>query len=795
MTESKIIEDKEETLFRKILIFFGCKRCCRSHFGNKIVYIESIHLDEKIENDSYLSHFFDMVWNENWISTYPYQIDREYLEGSMNRNGCVCSSTLTHTQCKFTFPQFLKCSFTKLSFDQINELLGFIGHNYNFYHMLTLSTALNSIEKSDKTVVINPFNENLEEYPIYQNLEFEFTGPFKNTDKIVLEWYTSDSGQYKILNEKMRKGIKLTYVELFILEKLAELINKSRFTKDMILYRGISETKKDNIEKFQKTHQTSQFLSTSLDISIAYIFKEKPCCMFHIYAYKNNIGLYVPMLDPLNTESEVLLPPGINLVYKSGTTTISYEYKNLMKEDMEEVKVEDKREDKGDYTEIKFNVESFPKLNLSEMKFLFDLTTREQKIDFMKKFEFKLKMKDELFTYLNPIIPLLNIRNSNNFDRTYERVFGDFMTNYFDKMGINIDPILNSSLTVEKGSKSLLIPYSIRTILNHFIAATDKNLQKSNIGRLYKTGGESIRYYTQEFGDQITNDIDSKLCLYYYSLENVKNIFPKIAKTIIYMAGHISTLDFSVHKSIIVNDQIIGSISSDEFIDDYITIRTNYVGNCYEDRGGSKDDTDCMIIISIDINFKIKIDNPLYGGPFYFYKKTAPYDFLFSKETCKYEYIQNREHDTEPPIVSLKFVINDLYHLLNPQGDLERRINTNKHQKDIKRYNSIMKIMGKKPSENRLKDLKDLLSDLKSDEKMRNTEYITNNLDKPCTKFDIECTEFVKTIDSVWEDETVEQTRMNDFLGINERSMKHKISELKKIIDAPVYRKFFVNIK
>ena len=323
-----LMMDEEEkidiSLFRKILTYFGCKKCFRSHFGNKVVYVESVYLDEKISDDRYLSNFFDIVWNENWMNTYP---DKEYLEGYTNRNGCVCSTDviLTRTpkgKCYFTFPQFLKCSFTRLSYDQINNLLAYIGHGFNFYHLLALSTALNSIEKSDGTVIINPFNEMLEEYPVYNNLGFEFTGNFKNIDKIVLEWYTSDSGQYKILNEKMRKGIKLTYIELFILEKLAELVNKSRFTKDMMLYRGISETKKDIIDQFKKSQQTSQFLSTSLDISIASIFKEKPCCMFHIDAHKNNVGLYVPMLDPLNTESEVLLPPGIHLEYISGTNTI-----------------------------------------------------------------------------------------------------------------------------------------------------------------------------------------------------------------------------------------------------------------------------------------------------------------------------------------------------------------------------------------------------------------------------------------------------------------------------------------
>jgi len=812
---AEVIE--KESLFRQILKYFGCKSCVRpmSHFGNKIIYVEMSNLDEKLDTDSALSTFFDIIWDKNWSSTYPHQLENDYLKGYINNYGCVCPINIKHkSECELTFSQFLKCSFTKLTEEQIKNFLSFINHDFNLYDMLILSTSLNSMEKSDRTVIINPFNKKMEIYPIHPNLDFNFIGTFKNTDKVILDWYTSDSGQYKVLNEKMRKGklSELTFIEHFILEKLAEFIDKSRFTKDMILYRGISETNKDIIQQFKQSQQTNQFYSTTLDISIASIFQEKACCMFHIDAKKDMKGLYVPMFDQNSTESEVLLPPGIHLELKEidrTGTIISYEYKNVIKEDIDKMEEEEKDEKEEMNQEsvidleierdidINFFVDTFPHEIEQEMD-IPDLSTKYQKLKFMREFEFESMNKNQLFTYFKRVIPFLNTRNSKYFDRKYERAFGNFMTKYFDKMGINIDPVLNSSLTVEKGSKSKLIPYSIRTILNEFIAATDKNLQKNDIGRLYKTGGESIRYYTQDFGDKITNDIDSKMCLYNYSTKNVKKIFPKIAKTMIYMAGQIATLDFSVNKPILVNDQLIGSISSKEnenFIDDYITIRTNYVGKCYEDQDGSKNDKDCMIILSIDVNFKINIDNPLYGGPFYFYKKTAPYDFLISKNKCKLDDIQNREHNTEPPIVSLKFVINDLYHLLNPQGDLERRISTNKHQKDIKRYNSIMKTFGKNPSGNMLKDLKDLLVEIKPPEKLKNTEYITNVLDKPCKDIDYECSELIKTIDAVWEDETIEQRRINRFLGIDEGAMKYKISELEKIVDAEVYHKFFVNIK
>ena len=66
----------------------------------------------------------------------------------------------------------------------------------------------------------------------------------------------------------------------------------------------------------------------------------------------------------------------------------------------------------------------------------------------------------------------------------------------------------------------------------------------------------------------------------------------------------------------------------------HINLRTNFVGCSTK----TKEDKDCVVILSIDISYKVIMYNmfpPAPGViPLEFYLKTTPYDLLFIKKKC-----------------------------------------------------------------------------------------------------------------------------------------------------------------
>ena len=97
----------------------------------------------------------------------------------------------------------------------------------------------------------------------------------------------------------------------------------------------------------------------------------------------------------------------------------------------------------------------------------------------------------------------------------FEKIFSDFCIKYlkeYENIDYNFSTLINSTLTLEKESVSKQT--TIRQLLNTFISTINCLLKNYQYGKLYKTGGESIRYYTKTEGDKISNDIDSKFCCY-----------------------------------------------------------------------------------------------------------------------------------------------------------------------------------------------------------------------------------------------------------------------------------------
>ena len=312
----------------------------------------------------------------------------------------------------------------------------------------------------------------------------------------------------------------------------------------------------------------------------------------------------------------------------------------------------------------------------------------------------------------------------------FEHIFSQFCIKYLkDYEGIQYDfsTLINSELTLEKESK--LGDTTIRQLLNTFVSTVHCLLKTDGYGKLYKSGGESVRYYTKEHGEQKTNDIDSKFCC--LSTREPKQtkeaIFQIIAIMIILLAQKIKLNDFKVESREIENIGYVTSFDDEKNtnpIHDYIVVRTNYVGACYEEEG--KENPDCMNVISIDINNRIVLDKLarfFNGEHINLYINGTPYDFLFTNKSCNDIDIKERGDEIEPafgekpclrgsvkpPLASLYFIITDLITLLTPrdyktrfrglenlevEGDLERRIETKKHKKDINRYIGFMNVLG-----------------------------------------------------------------------------------------------------
>ena len=282
-----------------------------------------------------------------------------------------------------------------------------------------------------------------------------------------------------------------------------------------------------------------------------------------------------------------------------------------------------------------------------------------------------------------------------------------------NSLGISDDEF--EKIAVESSTESKRQPTSIRQLLNQFIATTNKHLVRGGYGQLVKKGGETLRYYTQEYGEKLTNDIDSEFCFKDALTEEeqipvIKRFLPNVLKSMIVLAKIIKKIDFKVDVDIVdvVSGAIIGKISSYEkdrnLVPEYASVRTNYVGNCYPYNGGNKGNPECLTIASIDINFRIELKLNS-GKEIVFYHKTAPYDFLISKKMCVPKSINDRggiggifTENNLPPIVSLYAELVNLKKLLTL--DVEKRKKAGKHNKDFKRGKALMaKIIGlrKKP--------------------------------------------------------------------------------------------------
>ena len=754
---------------------------------------------------------------------------------------CKCKKEDKVPICDLYLAEYLKCKFLSFNksdndvlFEYLNDFIpeyiifklpqyhgSFKTKSIIFVLLILLITKLSEIEFCDNKVTVNidPF--------LYLKADSDssiFTikkDELIPNDIVYLAFYSSNTNLYKRFNEKLLKEQQLSDNETTIRNRLDYILTKGKINasleKPIILYRGVNMKLKDFKEEDFKQNS---FLSTSIEKSVAQFFADntikKKCCIMKIIIKEDIEGIYLNLLNVgISTEKEVLLPRNLKLTYKESYLdnqnyyVFVFEY-GRNKEFKDEIKEEIGRKHIEEKQEQSIIVSEEQKVQINDVP-VFE--NYGQKIKFMKDYIKGIKFHKEQLRIF--IISENNgpKRKGKIYDNYFERFFGSFCLQYI-KEHLNIEydfsTTLNTTLTLEY--KDSVLNTTLRQLLNTFVSTTH-NLLKG-IGKLYKTGGESVRYYTKDKGDQVTNDIDSKFCCNIgVNIQQTKiRIFKRIAMLLIYLAITVKFCNFKIeHFSLIEKEINFGYITSyqqigmtRELIPEYIAIRTNYVGDCWG--AESKSNKECLNIISLDKNHKIVLDglSDLFNGEtIHFYYQAAPYDFLFSNENCKDVDIQERKDDMyqknprNPPVVSLYFVIRDFINLLTPRnyettysqalvvelksinitGDLEKRINTGKHNKDIKRYIALIDVYNKykdKTSkklipygdeniEDRSEQLSFLFKEIDKIKKNVDVDKNVDKLDQTCdyTKPGI-CVDLQNRLVKCWEDKSIDQKIKGD---------------------------------
>jgi len=754
---------EEKNMCIKLMTWFGNFFKKSDNSFKKIKIIGKSKLDELTRNQNPYELICNLIWDEFNIFTEAEAETMGHKPSSGNNIICSCRKEGKPLNCRLSFSRFIKCSFIKLEQEQLQKLSEHLSRiletNSNmFINMILLSTKINELEYSlSQKVFINPtlyLDERNPDFKIDKDLNFcEIQSTITKDDYIFLEWYVSDSGQFASFNKKLRNDEELTYVEKIIYYELFKILRKGVIKKGTVLYRGIDIGSGDIRAGFydtlrsQDTIINKSFISTSINKGVALDFLKKgtKCCILKITLTEDiRGGIYLPSIGyGKNNENEILFLPGTIFSFKDTNTdfgnykifyfdmnniddAISYSRRfiYLSQEEIEEI---DNTENELREIEAERQTEEFK--NIPDLD-----CTYQTKINFINFF---IK-KDHDFTpqleKLNLFIEMLNNRKTNDINRYFEDIFGKMVLKFLKKyqqvkrnmqyQNYDFDTTLNSILTLEKNLGTGQTT-SIRQLLNQYISVINAWLQGSNFGTLYKTGGEATRYYTKANGDLISNDIDSKFCvkpaqgrsefLFIRNDEVIREIFPYITKTIIILAAYIKKLkkESGLDHEIVSNDldEKKGDItvyeSDQKLIYNYITARSNFVGcNDGKDIVTNNFSKDCMRIVSIDISYKIKLNNFFMtrGKPskhLIFHITTAPYDFLISNTTCADLYIKLRDRPEKPPVVSLKFIIKDLLNLFSPPGtgdggggDLEKRKSTGKHKKDKYRFIGLLRTIG-----------------------------------------------------------------------------------------------------
>ena len=930
----------KQILYTQYRKYFPIEESLVNNTKSCIIPVEQHNLDKSLFFDRKILEMFSLVWNSKFNEEYLFYLQKNNAElirkytvlvGSFNsRKQCTCrkkGDTRT-SECPFTFSQYLMCSFIDQTKEEICLLYTFVNgttlfkdDSDFFINILTIVTKLREMEYSDDTITIktvDPIDDAADDSMLPDGNEIcAFQENFNPYDFCFLEWYISNTEQYKTLNEKLRNNIPLSFVEEIVFFELDRILRKGIIKNGTILYKGVNT--------LIDMSKSQSFFSTTANKYVASEFAKQnleKLYTIEVSSDKDIYGIYLPLLGLNIKEDECLFPPNINFVkiadqrYNLTSQSFTSKGKSIesvtceKKEDDEDDEDEEEDEDEDDYREdidpeMGYGGEEAPLYKAAASKDLMmdstsatapedsmtdsasavapkkvmmeyteaakaaafseadsgeadkemadnmlDPVTCTDTKSCMKKMTFLIENLEKYSEIdIEPLILKLGEREFTNkrfpFDAYYERKFAKLMMKYskFFRGLTNLEERLNADLTleqkfdfykkeldklggidkfnkldseeqakivqslglsvdefqeiaVESGTESKRQPTSIRQLLNQFIATTNKHLVRENYGQLVKKGGETLRYYTQKFGENLTNDIDSEFCFKDAATEKkqistIKRFLPNVLKSMIVLAKIIKKIDFKVDVDIVDGSgAIIGKISSYQkdrtLVPEYVSVRTNYVGNCWPDNAGSKAHPECLAIASIDINFRIELRLNS-GKEIVFYHKTAPYDFLISKKMCDPKSINDRggiggifTENNLPPIVSLHAELINLRKLLT--SDVEKRKKAGKHKKDFKRGKALMaKIIDLKNKpinkiiERRIKvgekvtleKMSPILTDLIAYIEGGNTidipldETYSTILDQlPCKN--IYCDALKQEIDIIWSG----KARKNDLLGI-----------------------------
>ena len=246
----------KEILYTQYRKYFPIEESLVNNTKSCIIPVELQNLDNTLFFDKKILEMFSLVWDSKFNEKYLLYLKKKNAEligkytvlvGSLNaRKQCTCrkKDDARISVCQFTFLQYLMCGFTDQTKDEICLLYKFINTTKMFkddsdflINMLTIVTKLREMEYSDDTVTIKTVDDTPDDpmhHPPAGNEICTFQENFNPSDFYFLEWYISNTEQYKTLNEKLRNNIPLSFVEEIIFFELVRNLRKGIIKKGTI---------------------------------------------------------------------------------------------------------------------------------------------------------------------------------------------------------------------------------------------------------------------------------------------------------------------------------------------------------------------------------------------------------------------------------------------------------------------------------------------------------------------------------------------------------------------------------
>ena len=326
------------------------------------------------------------------------------------------------------------------------------------------------------------------------------------------------------------------------------------------------------------------------------------------------------------------------------------------------------------------------------------------KISIMEKFILGEKGFDYSDPHFMEYLFFLNTNRSYEEDRIiypysglYERNFMLFIMDYFKKTGYTFYCQASSTLgpqpfeNLEKILTNEILGHlfmyegngiTFRRLVNQTIYSINQlPFFNNGMAKLVKIGGEAIRYYTQELGEQQSSDIDTKLFMTQMQTSEEQDKFKQycfshIVASLVQLGEVMKEIGMNNYKdtTFLVSDGINPPMTGQLVMFEHNRIRTQYIGKEKK-----------ALLVSIDIKCNIVINHPHYLQPIFFSMTIVPFDIAFSSDFLILPMIQQR-HLSLSPLPSIQWIINDL--VINLNND--QRAAVGKAEKDQARHRALI---------------------------------------------------------------------------------------------------------